>query len=652
MDLLPVVHYLPFLPLAAAVTVLLLGREGPESKLPLLGVTAMAACLVCSCVLFYQGLTGQLDLPYGASVSWFSFGDYEMPLGVLIDGPAVAMLFVVSLVSLLVHVYSFGYMRGDPRFKRYFAYLSFFSAAMLGLVVVSNLMLFFLCWELVGVSSYLLIGFWFEKPGPAYACKKAFLTTKLGDLGFFVGLLVLFAGSGTFDLQMLAERVAMGPRYFPPETAALVAILFFAGAAGKSAQVPLFIWLPDAMEGPTPVSALIHAATMVAAGVYLVARTYFIFAAAPLAMDLVAWAGVLTALLGAAMALVPYDIKRVLAFSTISQLGFMMLALGAGSLYAGMFHLTTHAFFKALLFLGAGCVIHGVHSNDMRVMGGLSKRMPSTFLTMAVATLAITGFPFLSGWFSKEAVLHAVYARSPWLWGTAWFTAGLTTFYMFRMLQLTFLGASRDHHRWEHAEEAPPVMTVPLWILALLAAGSGLVLDYNGLFERLVHFDLEGGGPLAAAAAPAWLGPAALGLFVAAAYAALWLYRGDELGADTALRGRLPGLVRVLERRCYFDDFFLACVACSDRLARLCARFDDEVVDAVFVDSWGGLTRALAASQRFFDDFFVDGAVDGTGEAVRDLGARLRRVMTGRVQEYMLYMALAVALFAIFLQTR
>jgi NADH-quinone oxidoreductase subunit L len=292
-------------------------------------------------------------------------------------------------------------------------------------------------------------------------------------------------------------------------------------------------------------------------------------------------------------------------------------------------------------------------------MGGLSKRLPSTFLTMAAATLAITGFPFLSGWFSKEAVLHAAYARSPWLWGAAWFTAGLTTFYMFRMLQLTFLGASRDHHRWEHAEEAPSVMTSPLWVLALLAAGGGMALDYGGLFERLVHFDLEGsaapfgdGGPLAAAAIPTWLGPAALGLIMAAAYAAWRVYRGDELGADTALRGRAPGLVRLLEERYRFDDFFLGLVAWADGLARLCARFDDEVVDALFVDSWAAFTRALAAGQRFFDDFFVDGAVDGVGLATRDLGGRLRRVMTGRVQEYMLYMALAVALFAIFLQTR
>ncbi|TPW21241.1 MAG: NADH-quinone oxidoreductase subunit L, partial [Elusimicrobia bacterium] len=462
------VYLIPILPFAAAFVMIFLGKEGPHSKVPFLGLGVMFWCFLQAACILAQAMGGALPPGgYYKTLSWFSFGDFEMTMGVLIDGPAAVLLFVVTLVSFLVQLYSLGYMHGDPRFKRYYAYLSLFTASMLGLVVSSSLLGLFACWELVGLTSYLLIGFWFEKPGPAYASKKAFMTTKLGDCGLYIGLLLLFSSQGTFDLQMLQYRVAEG--MLPLEVATGVGLGFLFAAMGKSAQLPLFIWLPDAMEGPTPVSALIHAATMVVAGIYLIARTYFIFNAAPLALGAVAWTGLLTAFFAATMAVTAYDIKRVLAFSTISQLGYMMLGLGVGGYMPALFHLTTHAFFKALLFLGAGSVIHAVHSNDMRDMGELRHKMPVTTITVGIATAAIAGVPFLSGWYSKEAILHAVYAHDPVMWAIALATAGLTAFYMSRLFWLTFFGKAGDHHKWDHAHESPLTMTVPLGILALLS---------------------------------------------------------------------------------------------------------------------------------------------------------------------------------------
>ncbi|HVE14830.1 MAG TPA: NADH-quinone oxidoreductase subunit L, partial [Elusimicrobiota bacterium] len=561
-----------------------------------------------------------------------------------IDGPAVIMLFVVTLVSFLVQVYSLSYMHGEARFKRYYAFLSFFTASMLGLVVSSNLLVLFGCWELVGVASYQLIGFWFEKPGPAYASKKAFMTTKLGDMGLYIGLLLLFAYAGTFDLNMLKDRVAMGPEYLPAQVAATIGVLFLFGAAGKSAQVPLFIWLPDAMEGPTPVSALIHAATMVAAGIYLVARTYFIYAAGPASLEVVAWTGLITAMLAASMALTATDIKRVLAFSTVSQLGYMMLGLGVGGYTSGLFHLTTHAFFKALLFLGAGSVIHAVHSNDMREMGGLSKKMPATFLTMTIGTMAISGFPFLSGWYSKEAILHDVYLHSPLMWLLAIATAALTSFYMFRLLFMTFLGKSRDHHKWDHAHESPLTMTAPLWILAVLSIVSGGVLEHNELFASLVHFGKEGAAAEGHAGAPGWLGFAAFSAFAVGLAGAYQLYSSGDLTAATALRRGCGPVAELLEARYGFDKFFLVLVDLSDRIAAALYWFDANIVDAIFVDGWALVADAFSMIGNFFDNVVVDSAVDGVGSATRGAGWALRKLARGQVQEYLLYVALSVSL--------
>ncbi|MBI4248547.1 MAG: NADH-quinone oxidoreductase subunit L, partial [Elusimicrobia bacterium] len=463
------IYLIPLLPLLASAVILLWGPRLP-GKGSALGIASLVWGFAHSSILLWQGVHGSFSLPYEFAYSWFPFDFYEMEIGFWVDGFTLTMLFMVSLVCLLIQIYSLGYMREDPRFSRYYAFITLFTAAMLGLVVANNLLMFFIAWELMGVCSYFLIGFWFEKPSAAYAGRKAFMTTKLGDIGFFLGILMLFWTVGTLRFSQVANHVESG--FLTPESATVIALLLFCGVVGKSAQVPLFIWLPDAMEGPTPVSALIHAATMVAAGVCLIGRMFMVFHLSPAAMEVVAWAGCLTAFLAATMALVAYDIKRVLAFSTISQLGYMVMALGCGGYTAGLFHLITHAFFKALLFLAAGSVIHSVHTNDMREMGGLSRKMPITFITTFVACLAISGIPPFAGYFSKDEVILATLGNRP-IAILAVITAALTAFYMFRLFFLTFLTNPRDLGRFARAHESPKSMTIPLLVLAALSAFSG-----------------------------------------------------------------------------------------------------------------------------------------------------------------------------------
>ena len=654
MTLLSYVYLIPLLPLATSAIVLFFGEEGPESKLPYLSTAVMGWCFIQASVIFALAAHGSLTLPYTASWDWFQVGDYSFRLGLLIDGPAATMLVVVTLVGFLVQLYSIGYMHGDPRFKRFYAYLSFFTASMLGLVVTSNLFIFFTCWELMGLSSYLLIGFWFEKPGPAFASKKAFITTKMGDLSLYLGMLLLFAQFGTFDLVMLKERAAMGAAFLPVATATALGLLFLGGSIGKSAQWPLFIWLPDAMEGPTPVSALIHAATMVAAGIYLVARTYFIYQVSPIAMEAVAGIGLLTAFMAASMAIVCYDIKRVLAFSTISQLGYMLLALGAGGYEAGLFHLTTHAFFKALLFLGAGSVIHAVHTNDMREMGGLSKRMPATFVTMLLATAAIAGVPPFAGFYSKEAILKAVYEYSPWMWAVAVATAGITTFYMCRMLFMTFLGEARDSEKFHHAHESPGVMTVPLWILGVLSFAAGFLLEHGETFSNLVHLKAENPAEhvvaAAAAAAPAplhpwFLLPAAMAMLVVGVASAWALYGRGDFSAAESIKTSMSPVFTLLDRRYFFDDFWFGLAAIGNRAGQAAFWFDDKIVDRIFVDGWALVTLLISEIYNFFDAVVVDGLVDLAGVISRFFGWMLSARMDGQVQEYLLIVAFAVLVF-------
>ncbi|MCX6830469.1 MAG: NADH-quinone oxidoreductase subunit L, partial [candidate division Zixibacteria bacterium] len=443
-----------------------------------------------------------LSLPENARIigqvlfTWISSGEFNVNIGFLFDPLSAVMVLVVSGVGFLIHLYSIGYMHDDSGYGRYFTYLNLFVFSMLTLVLADNYLLMFVGWEGVGLCSYLLIGFWYEKKSAADAGKKAFIVNRIGDFGFLLGLFIIFWQTGSLNFAAVFEKA---PVVFMAGGGLITAatLLLFLGAAGKSAQIPLYVWLPDAMEGPTPVSALIHAATMVTAGVYMIARSNILYTLAPVSLSVVAVVGMATALFAATIALAQNDIKRVLAYSTISQLGYMFTACGVAAFSAGIFHLMTHAFFKALLFLGAGSVIHALSGQqDMRHMGGLKRHLPATYLTFLIATLAIAGIPGLSGFFSKDEILWKAFSSdygSPWLWAVGLFTAMLTAFYMFRLVFLTFFGEERlDHHAKAHLHESPKIMTVPLSILAVLSVIGGYigipyVLGGSNQFEKFLE---------------------------------------------------------------------------------------------------------------------------------------------------------------------
>ncbi len=470
MDLLSYGWTIPLFPLVVFAVVLATGRLLPKGVSVGLGIAAQA--FVLAFALAAVALT-QHGHSVGASMPWITVGGFEATVGFQIDSLTAVMLVVVSFVSLLVQVYSIGYMEHDERFRWYYGAISLFTASMLGVVLADGWLLMYMCWEVMGLSSYLLIGFWFEKPEAAAAAKKAFMVTRFGDVGFALSLVVVWWGSGTFEFEGTRHAIESGAWAGPAVTVA--ALLMFMGAMGKSAQFPLHVWLPDAMAGPTPGSALIHAATMVAAGVYLVARSYFMFEAGTLALSIVGTIGTITAVMGALIALAQNDIKKVLAYSTISQLGYMMLALGAGSLVAAMFHLVTHAFFKALLFLGAGSVIHATHTQDLREMGGLWRKMPWTCATWVIGALSLAGIPPLAGFWSKDEILMvAMHSGRVELVIAGVLTAGLTAFYMGRSTLMAFFVKPADPERAAHAHESPMVMTAPLAVLAIMAALAGL----------------------------------------------------------------------------------------------------------------------------------------------------------------------------------
>lgn len=611
---------IPLLPLAgAAVTALFFvtrRHNGAIASLPVLLATLASVILACVTLL---GL-----LQAGPSVqtyAWLLVGDFRLTVGYIVDPLSVTMLLVVTVVAFLVQMFSIGYMRGDDGFARYFTYMGLFAAAMLGLVIAENLWLIYVCWELVGICSYLLIGFWYRNLAAANAAKKAFVVTRFGDLGLLGGVILLGSAAGTFELQALQERIATGNIGLGWLSGGgfltLCALLLFFGAMGKSAQFPLHVWLPDAMEGPTPVSALIHAATMVAAGVFLVARTYFLFAAAPGALDVVAWVGVITAVMGATIALVQYDIKRVMAYSTISQLGYMMLGLAVGGVTVGIFHLGTHAFFKALLFLTAGSVIHALHHRqDLREMGGLGSRMRITSLTCFVGALALAGIPPLAGFWSKDEILASALHSSTLFYTLGVAVAALTAFYMFRMWCLAFLGSPRTTAA-EHAEESHWVMTIPLVLLGLAAIVAGAVnLPFGAWAHTLTKF-LEPGGtahPFSYAAALPALAVSLLGVAVAIA-----LYRRAP---DVDPVTRLPAPVyRFLERKWYVDDFYERGVARA----------------AV---AWGGVVA-------WFDKYVVNGLVDLTAWLCGVSGGLLRLATSGQPQFYIAVLALFAVLLAV-----
>ncbi len=609
---------IPGFPFIAFVLIAALLLRRGERVAPFVLIAALLGSLSLS--IFSLALTEGYR-SFSTALTWLQVGSVTLEVGVLIDGLSCIMMIVVCTVSLLVQIYSIGYMKGETGYGRYFAYMSLFSGAMLGLVIADNIAQTYIFWELVGICSYLLIGFWYRRPSAAAAAKKAFVVTRFGDLGFLTAILILsFQHHGllgphsVFGFRQLEHLVSSGA--IATGAATVIALLLFSGAVGKSAQFPLHIWLPDAMEGPTPVSALIHAATMVAAGVYLVARTYFIFAAAPAALFVVAIIGMTTLFLAATMGVAENDIKRVLAYSTISQLGYMMLALGVGGYAAGVFHLTTHAFFKALLFLTAGSVIHAVHTNDMWQMGGLIRRMPITALTCLVGALALAGIFPLSGFWSKDAVLSAIWSSHlpghQVMFVFALIGVALTAFYMFRLWFVTFAGRPRTEAA-AHAHESPLVMTAPLLLLALLAAVAGglefrVPLTAGGIAE-VVH---SGTGPETASA----LVIAASFLLAMAGIGVAWAAYREQHISPGAFNARFPGVYHLLKNAWYLN--------------RAWELFASRVVIA---------GSRLAA---WFDRHIVNGMVDGVAWLAGWTANRLRTAQTGQMQFYALVFICAI----------
>ena len=543
-------------------------------------------------------------------------GSLTIHLGLIMDQLTAVMLLVVTIVSLMVQIYSQGYMKGDPGYHRYYAAMSLFTASMLGLVLADNLLFVYVFWEMVGLCSYLLIGFWFHKKSAADAAKKAFIVTRLGDFGFLAAILVLYFNTGTFDIGQLHAMAAGGALAGTVLTWAAIGI--FAGAAGKSAQFPLHVWLPDAMEGPTPVSALIHAATMVAAGVFLVARTYPLFAHSAEAMTTVAVVGGFTAIFAATMGLVMTDIKRVLAYSTVSQLGYMMLGLGTGGVAIGIFHLFNHAFFKALLFLGAGSVNHATGTFDMRKMGGLRKFMPWTYATFLIASISIAGIWPLAGFWSKDEILASALEAQPVLFYLAMITVFMTAFYMFRVVFMTFGGSYRGGeggHGKPH--ESPPVMVMPMVVLAILAVISGF-WNVTGDFGAFMghghtHGFVEGFFGILTHALP-WISLILAGLGILLAYA---IYSAKWLSAER-IGAMLKPLYTLFLRKYWLDELY-----------------EQIIVKLV-------LLKGLFAGFQAVDSYGVDGTVNGLAKGAMASGRAIRKAHSGQLQLYGLFIGIGI----------
>jgi NADH-quinone oxidoreductase subunit L len=612
--------FIPFAPAASALLLILFGRRYSRRAVSLQACLAVLASFLLSFISFL-GLT-RLGPGSGPLIKnlfpWVQSGAFQSSFALRFDSLTAVMTLVVTGVGFLIHLYSVGYMSRDKNYARYFAHLNLFTFAMLLLVMSSNLVLMFVGWEGVGLCSYLLIGFWFEKPSASRAGQKAFVVNRVGDSAFIIGILFMLFYAGSTDFLMIDKAVLGGS--LTPGVITAIALLLFAGACGKSAQIPLYVWLPDAMEGPTPVSALIHAATMVTAGVYMVCRLSVLYSASETALHVVGWVGGLTALLAATMALVQTDIKKVLAYSTISQIGYMFIGCGAGAYAAGIFHLFTHAFFKSLLFLAAGSVIHALSGEqDMRNMGGLRAHLPRTYPAFLVGALAIAGVPFLSGFFSKDAILSRAFAQGQYaVWALGLGTAVLTAFYIFRLLFLTFFGSERLTPKAKaHLHESPAIMTAPLIILAALAVFAGYiglpsVFGHNlNTFANFLGPAVMTGRESAEALGTEWL------LLLVSVAAAL-----GGLGLAYLLYRRKPGLPAALVRR-------------FPRLYALVHHnyYVDEVYGAILVNP---LLRGSEAVYTGFDLKVIDGAVNGSAAATSFLAKILSRGQTGLLKDYAL----------------
>ncbi len=679
-----------FLPLFGFVVTLLFGKK--IKKMFILEVVIMFVSLVLSIILLYTKIASYGDTSITSEFKWIDLGSIPIvgsmtiTLGILLDDISTLMIFVVMLISFLVHLFSVDYMKGDIRYNRYFAYLGLFTFSMSGIVFTHNILMMYIFWELVGISSYFLIGFWFEKKSASDAAKKAFIVNRVGDLGFFAGILILFITYHTFTFSDIFGEIAQG--HIPFNSGfwlTVTGILLFGGAMGKSAQFPLHVWLPDAMEGPTPVSALIHAATMVAAGVYMVTRIFGILTAD--AMLFIAAIGALSAFIPATIALTQNDIKKVLAYSTISQLGYMIMALGVGAYKFAFFHLITHAFFKACLFLGSGSVIHAMHhEQDIRNMGGLRKKMPITYATFLISSLAISGIPLTSGFLSKDGILSGSYAFASltghWLFPiVGFFVAALTAFYMFRLVILTFHGEPRDKHKYEHAHESKIAMALPLVVLTVLSVfiwytpnpmnpadgwmyskwiknpvlytpenvrfdfmkpdhemeasvtSSGEVM-YSESYTHALH-NAHGIGMILS------LLMAASGILIA-----FMFYQWKKLSADK-LAERFKLLYEFSLNKWYFDELYdKTFVAGTLLLSKFFGAFDMIVIDGI-VNGSATVTKAFSRFIGRFDNIVVDGLVNFSAYLSGFIGLILRRFQTGRVQTYvvMVIFSLIILLF-------
>ena len=660
---------IPLFPLMGAALMLFIGR-----RLPNRGVNVICVGSVLLSAIYAFGAVFQLIMrPVAQRVvevvlfDWVPAGamhttaghlaNFNAQWGMLLDPLSAVMLCVVTGVGFLIHVYSTGYMAHEGGYYRFFGYLNLFMFSMLTLVLGNNLLLLFVGWEGVGLCSYLLIGFYFLRKSASDAGKKAFIVNRIGDAGFILGLFLLVGTLGTLRFTEIGPAIQAGGFAVGSGVMTAIAFLLFVGATGKSAQIPLYVWLPDAMEGPTPVSALIHAATMVTAGVYMVTRMNAVFQLAPAAMAVVATIGAVTALFAGTMALVQNDIKRVLAYSTVSQLGYMFLALGVGAFTAGIFHLMTHAFFKALLFLGSGSVIHAMSGEqDMRKMGALWSKIPTTARTFLIATIAISGIPPLAGFVSKDAILGAAFDARPLLWVVGFITAGMTAFYMFRLVNMTFFGESRVPHDVEHhIHESPASMTVPLMILAFLSVVGGWIgwPESLGGSDRFAHFldpVIAKNAEVAAAGAEKaggfgteW---ALMFASVAVAVFGIWLARRlylEHPDVPERIAERWSGVYRLLYNKYYVDQIYDAMfVNRTKDLATALGAFDRGVINGVGVDGVGWLARTVSQISMVWDSWIVDGLVNLTARIAWILSIPVRMLQSGRVGNYALFIVLGV----------
>lgn len=673
-----------FLPLLGFATLIFFGKR--VKQLYMFETALLGVNLILSIILAYFKLFVH-EANFSFSFTWIDFGiipyfgKFSIDLGILIDNLTVLMLLVVNLISFLVHVYSIAYMKGDSRYNRYFAYLGIFSFSMLGIVLTDNLLMMYIFWELVGLSSYLLIGFWFEKKSASDAGKKAFLVNRVGDIGMWLGILILFTNYKTFSFNAIFDQIANGVLPFGSEAwLTATGILVFMGAVGKSAQFPLHVWLPDAMEGPTPVSALIHAATMVAAGVYLSARIFVMLTGD--AMLFIAVVGAFTSFIAATIALTQNDIKKVLAYSTVSQLGYMIMSIGIGAYAFAFFHLLTHAWFKACLFLGSGSVIHSMHhEQDIREMGGLRKKMPWTYGTFLLASLAISGIPLTSGFLSKDGLLASSLAfgslTGHWLIPILGFTVALmTAFYMFRLVILTFHGTPRNKEKYDHAHESPFVMVAPLVVLSALSifiwytpnpfdANAGwflsdwvktphTVVPAHATFDFMVEQEAVHSAAETAhevihsemyteamhhAHYPAMI----LSIILAAGgiLFAFLLYQWKKIDPDK-LAAKLKPLYIGSLNKWYIDEIYDATfVAGTLKLGEILSWFDAHIVDGA-VNGTAWVTRMISNVGGLFDKYVVDGLVNFSAFFSGFFGLTLRRLQTGRVQTYLVFVVFSI----------